>query len=769
VAEDRAERRLTTILAADVVGYSRLMAADETGTLTSLKAIRREVFEPKTAEYRGRVVKLMGDGTLMEFGSVVDAVAFAVEVQRAMALRNTAVPDDQRIAYRMGINIGDIIVEGDDIYGDGVNVAARLEALAEPGAICVSRPVHTQIKGKVDLAFEDLGEQQVKNIPEPVQVFRVLLDAPAAEHTTAPTPTAKRSLRWPVVAGGLAVLVGVAGVVLWQRPWEPREEPASVEAMAFPLPDKPSIAVLPFNNMSDDASQDYFADGITEDLITDLSKISGLFVIARNSSFSYKGQQVKVRQVAEEMGVRYVLEGSVRRAGDQVRINAQLIDATTGGHIWAERYDGSMADVFALQDKVTQQIVTALAISLTADEQTKRTQTETENAAAYDAFLRGWELYRRGTAEDLAATIPFLEKAIKLDPDYGRAYAAMAAVYWNSARNSWTRSLGLTWNEAMTKARLNLRQAMNNPSTLAHQVASERAAYLQRKADKAIEQADLAIALDANDPAGYLAMANALIKARKPDEAVELVHQAMRLDPHFPTSYLTRLGRAQFAMGDYEGAAATFDQAAGRNPENDWTFVYLAAAYGHLGNQQDAKIAVESANALRAQRGWSALTLQNVDGYKGLGRRVAVLPERKTLREGLGKAGVDAGTGWMALVTTTGPTEYEVEGAVTIDAAAAKALHGRGVNFVDTRRRALWSHGRIPGAHNLFGRDDFDELQLLEIVGKDEEVVIYGYEDDRDMANAAAKAVVWGFQKVYYLDDGFNGWKREGHPVEKNN
>ncbi len=345
MSEEGVERRLTTILAADVVGYSRLMATDDAGTLTSLKALRRELFEPKTAEYHGRVVKLMGDGTLMEFGSVVDAVTFAVDVQRAMALRNTDVPEDQRITYRIGINIGDIIVEDEDIYGDGVNVAARLEGLAEPGGICVSRTVFNHVQGKVDLGFEDLGEREVKNIPKPVQVFKVLLDSPTTKHTAVAVAKARRSLRWPLVAGGLIVSVIVAGLALWQRPWEPREEPASEANMAFPLPDKPSIAVLPFNNMSDDASQEYFADGMTEDLITDLSKISGLFVISRNSAFTYKGKVVKVRQVAEELGVRYVLEGSVRRAGDEVRINAQLIDATTGGHLWAERFDGTLADV----------------------------------------------------------------------------------------------------------------------------------------------------------------------------------------------------------------------------------------------------------------------------------------------------------------------------------------------------------------------------------------------------------------------------------------
>ncbi len=256
MSEEGVERRLTTILAADVVGYSRLMAADEAGTLASLKAIRRELIEPKTVEYHGRVVKLMGDGTLMEFSSVVDAVTFAVDVQRAMARRNSDVPKDQHITYRIGINIGDIIVEGDDIYGDGVNIAARLEGLAEPGGICVSRTVFNHVQGKVDLGFDDLGEQEVKNIPKPVQVFKVLLDSPSGDHAAVPAPTPKRSLRWPLVATGLVALVIVAGLALWQRPWEPREESASVEDMAFPLPDKPSIAVLPFTNLSGDPEQE---------------------------------------------------------------------------------------------------------------------------------------------------------------------------------------------------------------------------------------------------------------------------------------------------------------------------------------------------------------------------------------------------------------------------------------------------------------------------------------------------------------------------------
>jgi adenylate cyclase len=268
VSEERVERKLTTILAADVVGYSRLMAADEAGTLTSLKAIRRELVEPKATEHHGRIVKLIGDGILMEFGSVVDAVHFAVDLQQVMAARNSKVPEDRRITYRIGINIGDIIVEGDDIYGDGVNVAARLEALAEPGGICVSRTVFDHVRGKVEVGFEDLGTQTVKNIPEPVQTFRVLLDAPSAKHAIVATPAAKRTLRWPMVAGGIIALVMVSGTLLWQRPWKEELEPTSVEATAVPLPDRPSIAVLPFTNMSDDPNQEYFVDGMTEDLIT---------------------------------------------------------------------------------------------------------------------------------------------------------------------------------------------------------------------------------------------------------------------------------------------------------------------------------------------------------------------------------------------------------------------------------------------------------------------------------------------------------------------
>jgi TolB-like protein/class 3 adenylate cyclase len=413
------ERKLTAILAADVVSYSRLMEVDEAGTLAALKAHREDLIDPEIAQHHGRIVKLMGDGALVEFASVVDAVACAVTIQAGMIGRNEDLDEKRRIEFRIGVHLGDVIVEGDDLYGDGVNVAARLEGLAKRGGICISQQAYDQIETKLDLAYEDLGEQQVKNIARPVRAYRVLREGEAPPEPE--TPKRRGSTARQFIGSAAVLLVVVAGLVLgWWQPWVPEEEPASIERLGFPLPDKPSIVVLPFNNMSDDPSQDYFTDGMTEDLITDLSKISGLFVIARNSSFSYKGRQTDVRTIARELGVRYVLEGSVRRAGDNVRINAQLVDASTGGHLWAERYDGERQDVFALQDSVTERIVSALAVHLTAGEKAQVARRETNNIAAYDAFLQGWEHYRRHTPGDFAKAADFFERSVKLDPQYGR-------------------------------------------------------------------------------------------------------------------------------------------------------------------------------------------------------------------------------------------------------------------------------------------------------------------------------------------------------------
>ncbi len=413
------ERRLAAILAADIVGYSRLMEADEADTLARLKSTRENLIDPKIAAHKGRIVKLMGDGALIEFSSVVDAVGCAVEIQRTMAECNAELPKEKQLEFRIGVNLGDVIVEGQDIYGDGVNVAARLEGLAEPGGVLISGTAFDQVERKLDFEFEFLGEQKLKNIEKPIRLYRV---GPRARAASGTVPAKrKRYIEWRRLAVAATALILIAGgVALWKVVGDgsgPPVEVASRERKALPLPDKPSIAVLPFTNISSDAGQQHFADGMTDDLITDLSKVSGLFVIARNSTFVYRGKPVKISQVAEELGVRYVLEGSVRRAGGQVRVNAQLIDALTGGHVWADRFDGNVADIFAVQDIFVAKIVEALKVNLTTTEKTEIARAKPDNIAAKEAFEEGWSLYLRYNAKDTAAAITSLKKATELDTE----------------------------------------------------------------------------------------------------------------------------------------------------------------------------------------------------------------------------------------------------------------------------------------------------------------------------------------------------------------
>jgi TolB-like protein/class 3 adenylate cyclase len=409
MATQKVKRKLTAILSADVEGYGRLMGEDEESTVRTLTTYR-EIMSGLIQQYRGRVVDYPGDNILAEFTSVVDAVQCGVEIQQVLKARNAALPESRRMEFRIGVNLGDVIEEGERIYGDGVNIAARLEAMAEGGGVCISGSAYDQIKNKLALGYEYLGEKEVKNIAEPVRVYKAQIE-----------PVAKRAgkkaglgrWRWAVLSVATVLVIGAGIVAVWNfyfRPSPPSVEPASVEKMKFPLPDKPSLAVLPFTNMSDDPKQEYFSDGLSEDLITDLSRISGLFVIARNSTFAYKGKAMKIRQVAEELGVRYVLEGSVRKADNRVRINVQLIDATTGHHLWAQRYDGEMVDVFNLQDEITRKIIAALEVKLKGDRQEQDSRKGTDNIEAYDAFLQGWKHYRRSTTEDWGKAISYLKK-----------------------------------------------------------------------------------------------------------------------------------------------------------------------------------------------------------------------------------------------------------------------------------------------------------------------------------------------------------------------
>ena len=461
------ERRLAAILAADVVGYSRLIREDEAGTLAALKAHREELIEPKVAERNGRIVKLMGDGILVEFSSAVEAVLCAVEIQHMIGDRNADIPEENRLTYRIGINIGDIVVEGDDIYGDGVNVAARLEGLAEPNGICVARTVFDQVKDKLDLTFEHMGEKEVKNIAEPITVNRVVLDDKAAALVTPVVHqvTKLNRLRWPIVAPGAVTLLLAIGGALWWQPWSPGVEPASVERMALPLPDKPSIAVLPFANMSGDTEQEYFADGMTEDIITELSKFGLFFVVSRNSSFTYKGAAVDVKDVARDLGVQYVLEGSVRKFENRLRITAQLIDAIADKHIWAERYDRELKDLFQVQDEITQSIVTSVAPEYFSAELRRAQRKEERNLGAWDAFMRGYWHVLRFTKDDNAAAQRFLSEAIDLDSHRANYHGMLAVTHVMDAFYGWSESRDASFRVALESAERGL--ALDDQNTQA--------------------------------------------------------------------------------------------------------------------------------------------------------------------------------------------------------------------------------------------------------------------------------------------------------------
>ncbi len=766
MADQNVTRKLVAIVSTDMVGYSRLIEVDEEGTLARQKAHRRELIDPKIAEHHGRIVKSTGDGLLIEFASAVDAVRCSVEVQRAMAEREADVAEDCRIQYRVGVNLGDIVIDSDDIFGDGVNIAARLQEIAEPGGVSISGTAYDQLKAKVKVGYEYLGEQQVKNISEPVRVYRALLDPEAVGTIVGVTRSGRRTWMVAAAAAALAALV-VAGGLAWWPSADDKTKP----------PDKPSIAVLRFDNMSEDKAQDYFADGMAEDIITDLSKLSGLFVIARNSSFQYQGTKKDVKRIARELGVRYVLEGSVRRAKDTIRVNAQLIDTQTGGHIWAERYDGTLDDVFALQDRLTASIVAALAVNLTPREKAEQGRAESDNTEAYDAFLRGWAHYRRSTPEDFAKAVPYFDKAIALDPNYSRAYAALAALYSavadknrSTGSSIWSLTLGITMEEGLRREREYLRQAMKDPVPLAHLVSSRRLTR-QGQHDAAITEAEQAILSDPNEPLAHEAIGSALVYAGNPSDAVGHLRQAMRLDPGFADDYLFLLGLAQLGTEQYAAAAETLTKAAQSHPDDDRSLMVLAAAYGHLGKIDAAKLAIEKANRIRSdqkknlpksgvQIGIDVLligpyTLQDVDFWPFREKT-----DRERLREGLRLAGVpEAGKGEQV-------SPLEVPGATTVDPAAAKRLFDDGVTFVDVRTPTLWANGHIPGAVFLDLKTMLTEASLAEVVGKDQEVVFYCMGPRCLVSSrACAKAVAWGYQKVYYLRQGYPGWKAAGFLV----
>jgi len=590
MADEGFKRKLTAILSADAVDYSRLMGDNEEATVRTLKAYR-EVLSTLIQQHNGQVLDSPGDNLLAEFVSVVDAVQCAVAVQKEIKTRNDQLPENRRMLFRIGINLGDVIQEEGRIYGDGVNIAARLEGLSEPGGICISKTAFDHIESKLPYGYDFIGDQTVKNIAKPVAAYRVLMD-PRVTVSGKPVGEKSSSIRrTPILVGAVAVLFLAVAVGIWQFYMRrPSEKPSVVREMASPLDDNPSIAVLPFNNLSDDPKQEYFADGMTDELITDLSKMSGLKVISRNSSFTYKGKTVKVQQVADELNVQYVLEGSIQRAGDRVRIRAQLIDGTTDHHLWAESYDAVMENIFDLQDKITKKIAAVLEVKLTAKEQNRLAKKETTNIQAYDAFVKGWDHLHRETPDDLVQAISLFQEAIELDPMYSRAHAALAWAYLSS-------SLRFKWQDFLEPhdrlrlmARKHLELALRNPTSTAHLVASKMALY-RRQYEESVAHAELALAFDTNDPESNLNMALVLMATGKPEKGLEFVEKTLQLDPRNMAAPLSAAGMAHFIMGDLQKAAMMTERAIDHNPTIAGRYESLSAIYALLGRNEDAQAA----------------------------------------------------------------------------------------------------------------------------------------------------------------------------------
>lgn len=575
-------RKLSAILSADVKGYSLLMGDNEVATIRTLETYR-EVMAGFVGQHYGRVVDSPGDNLLAEFASVVDAVECAVKIQKELQTRNAELPDNRRMVFRIGINLGDVIQEGGKIYGDGVNIAARLEGLADAGGIFVSGTAYDQVKNKLAVGYEYLGEQTVKNISEPVRIYRVLMEPKAAgtlvfkDRKDAPRHRRKASLAFLSL-----LIVGAVVVAFWKfyfSPTDPVSPVSSEQPAPIQLPEKPSIAVMPFINMSDDPEQEYFSDGITEDLITDLSRISGLSVIARNAVFIYKGKTVKPEQVGGELGVRYVLEGSVRKAGDRMRITAQLIDATTGYHLWAEKYDRELKDIFSLQDEVTGKIVKALSVKLIEGEEERLLKRDTENLGAYDLALRGWAYFRRSSKEANILAKEMFEQAIELDPGY---VSACSGLVWTKLMmwiQGWSQD-PQTLKEALELAK----KAVSLDGSLPECHLLLGHAYIwNRQHEQAISEVERAIALNPNSGDALASLGGVLMYAGKSEEAIRLIKNAMHLNPNYPEWYSFYLGQAYFQMNMYEEAISALKKALLINPDFFSAHYYLAASYAYLG------------------------------------------------------------------------------------------------------------------------------------------------------------------------------------------
>ena len=584
---ERVERRLAAVLAADIAGYSRLMGADEEGTLAQLKKLRKDLVDPAIAAHRGRIVKTTGDGMLVEFASAVDAARGAAEVQRGMAKQNISVPRDARIEFRIGIHVGDIIFDDNDIFGDGVNIAARLEGIAEPGGICISDDAQRQIRGKIDLAFDDMGLQTLKNIAEPIRAFRVRLES-----------------------GTTAALEGFKDA-----------------ATATTIAKKPSIAVLPLVNMSGDPEQEFFADGLTEDIITELSRFHDLLVISRNSTFVHKGKAVKVQDVAREFGVEYVLEGSVRKAGNRIRVTVQLIDAEIDRHVWAERYDRDLEDIFAIQDEMTRAIVATLPGRVEAATHDRAKRKPTDNMAAYECVLAAKVLHHRSIREDNAEAQRLLDRALALDPNYAHAHAWKACVLGQTWGYGWCADRDATFQQVAAEVEIAL--ALDDNDSDVHRILA--ALNLTREDhDKAAYHQERALALNPNYDLVVVQQGELLTWLGRPEEGIDWIKKAMRLNPYHPERFWSHLGRACYCAEKYAEATEAFS----RITRPDYTHhAFLAATFAQMSNAVAA--AAHAAEVLKREPKFSVAVYLATQHYK---REV----DRKRHEAGLLKAGLPA-------------------------------------------------------------------------------------------------------------------------------
>jgi adenylate cyclase len=586
MAEEHLRRRLAAILSADVVGYSRLMGLDEAGTLLRLNALRRELIDPTITAHSGRIVKLIGDGALVEFASAVDAVTCAIEIQKRLREHDAAGSEANPIQFRIGINVGDIIIEGGDILGDGVNIASRIEGIAEPGGISISEDTWRQVQGKVAANFVDAGEQTLKNIARPLRVYRLDQGSAATTASAAPRPMPVQS-------------------------------------------DKPSIAVLAFNNMSGDPEQEYFSDGISEDIITDLSKLSELRVIARNSTFTYKGKPVDVKQVGRELGVGYVLEGSVRKAGNRVRVTGQLIDVASGAHVWADRFDRDLNDIFAVQDELTREIIAALKLKLTSEQKDRLSRKTTIDIEAYNLFLRAREQAYLQTKSSNVEARALLERAIAISPDFAAAYACIAFTRLSdyilgkgeAAEQSLQTSL-----ELATRA-----VEMDDDDPYAHFVLSLVSIW-RRNYETARAEVQRCLALAPSSAEGLLQLANLQYYEGDPSGALDTLNAYMRLDPLYPGLTLHFVAQAQHSLGQYEAAVQTLKRRLERDPKSETAYALLASCYGHLGQIDESRSAwgqvMTIAPDFSVERRWGILPFKNPASYSHRveGLRKAGLP-----------------------------------------------------------------------------------------------------------------------------------------------